>query len=235
MADESIVPTEDEQVKPSPEVEAPKSEETPPSEPETPARYRETQEPKKEESVPVHVHAKVRDELKSENRKLKEELARLQSPSAKTISEISEKWGVEAETVQALVEAAKTESAKEFESKFGDVIKQQQTEKVEKAFDDEFSKLVKNYPGMEDKKDAVKALAFTKQYANSSLEEITQSVFGSSLAKGTIEGASPATESDGETIDFSKPMTPEQKQQVLANPEAKNQWYAYLDKTSLHQ
>lgn len=231
MADDEIIPTEDEQVKTSQEVEAPTGEETP-SEQEIPERY---QEPKKEESVPVHVHAKVRDELKQENRKLKEELARLQSPSSRTVSDIAEKWGVEKETVEALVQAAKQESSAEIDAKYGDIVRQQQTEKVNKAFDDEFSKLVKNYPDMEARKDAVKALAFTPQYKNSSLEEITQNVFGESLQKGTIEEARATSDSEGETIDFSKPMNSEQKQKVLADPAARKQYYAYLDKTSLHK
>jgi hypothetical protein len=234
MADEQIVPTEDEQVKTSPEVEGQQTEETQPNnEPEAvPERY---QEPKKEESVPVHVHAKVRDELKQENRKLKEELAKLQSPSSRTVSEIAEKWGVEKETVEALVNAAKAESSAEIDAKYGDIVKQQQKEKVDKAFNDEFSKLVKNYPDMESRKDAIKALAFTPQYKDSSLEEIIQNVFGSALQKGTIEEARGTSDSDSETIDFSQPMTPEQKAKVLANPAARKQWYAYLDKTSFQQ
>jgi DNA-binding transcriptional regulator YhcF (GntR family) len=234
MADDEIIPTEDEQVKPSQAVETPQSEETPPNnEPEVvPERY---QEPKKEESVPVHIHAKVRDELKQENRKLKEELAKLQSPSAKTVTEVADKWGVEPETVQALLQAAKQEALAETDAKYGNLAKQQQQEKVEKAFDDEFSKLVKNYPDMESRKDAIKALAFTPQYKDSSLEEITQNVFGSALQKGTIEEARGTSDGDAETIDFSKPMSREQKAQVLANPEARKKWYAYLDKNSLNR
>jgi sugar-specific transcriptional regulator TrmB len=228
MADDEIIPTEDEQVKPSP-VEEPQGEPTPPDEV-VPDRY---QEPKKEESVPVHVHAKVRDELKQENRKLKEELAKLQSPSSRTVSDIAEKWGVEKETVEALVQAAKQESSAEIDAKYGDIVRQQQVEKVNKAFDDEFSKLVKNYPDMESRKDAIKALAFTPQYKDSSLEEITQNVFGSALSKGTIEEARGTSDSDAETIDFSKPMSREQKQKVLANPEARSKYYAYLDKHTL--
>lgn len=228
MEDENIVTTEDEQVKSSPEVET--EQESTPSEQEIPDRY---QEPKKEESVPVHVHAKVRDELKQENRKLKEELAKLQSPSNRTVSEIADKWGVEKETVEALVNAAKQESSAEIDAKYGDIVRQQKAEKVDKAFNDEFSKLVKNYPDMEARKDAVKALAFTPQYKNSSLEEITQNVFGSALQKGTIEEARGTSDSDSETIDFSQSMSREQKQKVLDNPEAKKKWYAYLDKHSL--
>ncbi len=226
MADDEIIPTDDEQVKPSEEtiVEETDNEEIP-------DRY---QEPKKEESVPVYVHKKVRDELKQENRKLKEELQKLQSPSSRTVSDIAEKWGVEKETVEALVNAAKQESSAEIDAKYGDIVKQQKTEKVNKAFDDEFSKLVKNYPDMESRKDAVKALAFTQQYKDSSLEEITQTVFGSALSKNTVEEARGTSDSDSETIDFSKPMNPEQKIKVLNNPEARKQWYAYLDKTSLH-
>lgn len=231
MAVDEINPTEDEQVKTSQAVETPKSEETPPNnEPEEiPERY---QEPKKEESVPVHVHAKVRDELKQENRKLKEELAKLQSPSARTVTEVADKWGVEPETVQALLQAAKQEALAETDAKYGNIAKQQEREKVDQAFNAEFDKLVKNYPDMESRKDALKALAFTPQYKNSSLEEITQNVFGSSLQKGTIEEARNTSDSDAETIDFSKPMTPEQKSKVLANPEARKKWYAYLDKHS---
>lgn len=231
MADDEIIPTEDEQVKPSTEVE---QESTTDNEPEEiPDRYQ--QEPKKEESVPVHVHAKVRDELKQENRKLKEELAKLQSPSSRTVSDIADKWGVEKETVEALVNAAKAESSAEIDAKYGDIVRQQQQEKVNKAFDEEFSKLVKNYPDMESRKDAVKALAFTQQYKDSSLEEITQNVFGAALQKGTIEEGRGTSDSDSETIDFSKPMNPEQKQKVLADPAARKQYYAYLDKVSLHK
>jgi hypothetical protein len=234
MADDEIIPTEDEQVKPSEESET-IVEDTQTDNEEIPDRYRETQEPKKEESVPVHVHKKVRDELKQENRKLKEELQKLQSPSSRTVSDIAEKWGVEKETVEALVQAAKQESSAEIDAKYGDIVKQQKTEKVNKAFDDEFSKLVKNYPDMESRKDAVKALAFTPQYKDSSLEEITQTVFGSALSKNTVEEARGTSDSDSETIDFSKTMNPEQKAKVLNNPEARKSYYAYLDKHSLHQ
>lgn len=234
MADEEIITT--------PATEAPSSEpveaSTEATEPVTEApaqadpeeRYAPEAEDKKQpDSVPLHVHKETRDKLKAEIRDLREQLAKA-NPSQASLQRIAEKWGVEADTVKELAEAIKSESTKEVEQKFGSLVEEQRRAKIEAAFEKEFQdKVVKEYPQLAGKREELKALAFTPQFVKTPLNEIAQRVFGDLIGKATLEEARPGSEKDAEVVDFSKPMTEEQRAKVLADPEARKQYFAYLD------
>jgi hypothetical protein len=232
MADEEIITppaTEvesSEPVEPSTEVTETVTEAPETAKPEE--RY--APEPEKQpETVPLHVHKETRDKLKTEIRELREQLAKTQ-PSKAKLSEIASKWGVEPETISDLAEAIKSESTREIEAKFGRLEDEQKQAKIDAAFEKEFKdKVLKNYPQLESKKEQIKALAFTKQYINTPVDQIAQQVFGDLLGKGSMEEARPATEKDGEVVDFSKPMTDEQRAKVMADPEARKSYFSYLD------
>lgn len=250
MADEDIVTTEGEQDKEAEEVITdvePDKEPTPEAEPEKEEkadddkpqqeddvdpseRYEEPKEEnKKPEAVPLHVHKKVRDELKAENRQLRQLLAS-QNPSQTKIDDIASRWGVPAEDVKALAEAIKSDSTKEIDQKYSELLEQQKREKVDKAFNDEFEKkIASQYPQLAGKKEQIKALAFTKPFLNKPLDEIAQEVYGDLLPKGKVEQARPASDKQGEVIDFQK-LTDEQLNEVMKNPEAKKKYFDYLDK-----
>lgn len=233
MEDEKNVATPAEEVEVSETVESEAPAEEIVAEGESPEERYEQEAEKQPETVPLHVHKETRDKLKTEIRELREQLSKAQSPSRAKLSEIASKWGVEPETISELAEAIKSESAREVESKFGSLVEEQKRAKVEEAFNNEFSKLAKNFPQLEGKRDVIKNLAFTKQYLKTPLDRIAQDVFGDLLGKGGMEEARPSADRGGEVIDFSKPMTPEQKSQVLKDPEARAKYYAYLDQNTL--
>ncbi len=228
MADEEIITTPVEEVKPNEPVakEAePVTEETPQADPQE--RYAEAE--KKPDTVPLHTHKEVRDKLKTEIRELREQL-KAANPSSAKLSEIASKWGVEPQTISELAEAIKSDSTREIEAKFGTMVEEQKKAKVEAAFDKEFQeKVVKDFPKLAGKKEELKALAFTPQFVKTPLNEIAQKVFGDLLGKGTMEEARPASDKGGEVVDFSKPMTEEQRSQVLKDPEARAKYYKFLD------
>lgn len=235
MADEEIITT------PATEAESSEPVETSTEVTETvtaePAAQEERYAPEAEkqpDTVPLHVHKETRDKLKAEIRDLREQLVKAGSPSKAKLSEIASKWGVEPETISDLAEAIKSESAKEVEARFGSIVEEQKRAKVDAAFDKEFQeKVVKDFPQLAGKKEELKALAFTSQFVKTPLNEIAQKVFGDLLGKGGIEEARLGSDKGGEVVDFRKPMTDEQKAQVLQDPEARKQYYAYLDTLQL--
>ena len=236
MADEEIITTPAEEVKDSEPVKEPSQavtadEETVTAEPQAPEeRYAEEAEKKLPETVPLHVHKETRDKLKAEIRELREQL-KASNPSSAKLSEIASKWGVEPDTIKELADAIKSESTREVEARFGGLVEEQKRAKINEAFEKEFQeKVVKDYPQLAGKKDELKALAFTPQFVKTPLNEIAQKVFGDLLGKGSMEEARPASDKGGEVVDFSKPMTPEQKSQILKDPEARSRYYEYLDK-----
>jgi DNA-binding transcriptional regulator YhcF (GntR family) len=230
MADEEIITTPATE-EPSSEPVAPQSEErtdAEATEQEPEERYSDEVE-KKPDTVPLHVHKETRDKLKAEIRELREQL-KSHSPSSAKLSEIASKWGVEPDTISELAEAIKSESTREVEARFGSLVEEQKRKKIDEAFEKDFQdKVAKNYPQLEGKKEQIKALAFTKQYVNTPLDQIAQQVFGDLLGKGSVEEARPASDKGGEVIDFSKPMSREQKAQVLKDPETRARYYSFLD------
>lgn len=233
MADEEIITTPAEEVKDSEPVET-STEESTVTEAEVKPEERYAPEPEKQpDTVPLHVHKETRDKLKSEIRELREQLAKTQ-PSQAKLSEIASKWGVEPETISDLAEAIKSESTREVEARFGSIVEEQKKAKIDAAFEKEFQeKVLKDYPQLAGKKDEIKDLAFTQKYFKTPLNEIAQKVFGDLLGKGSVEEARPASDKGGEVVDFSKPMSREQKAELLKDPEARSRYYKYLDEISL--
>lgn len=236
MADEKIVPT------PAEEVKDGKPAEVAPAEPKEPRanepaaeaaapeeRYEEAEPDRKDpESVPLHVHIQAKEKYKNEIRELREQLKGA-NPSAAKISQIAEKWGVDAADVQALAEAIKGDSNREVEAKLSAIEQDRRQAKVDAAFDEEFQKLSKSYPQLEGKKRQLKQLAFTRDYLKSPLEQIAQDVFGDFLQKGTLEPSRPSGEGASETLDFSKPLTAEAWDRIKSDPKAKQAYFDYMN------
>lgn len=156
-----------------------------------------------EETVSLKKHLKV-----------KAELARLKKQAEGDGEETeTKKAEVDSDASKIVLEAAKKIQQRELDEAFS------------KAFEEDVLSL---YPELKDKKSAIKALALTEQYKDTNLGDIAVEVFN--VAKKSSEDTSGAggEKTEDLSVDFEN-MTPEQEAEVMANPEAKKKYYAYLD------
>ena len=97
----------------------------------------------------------------------------------------------------------------------------------EKAFDEEFDKVVKLYPEVADKRDSVLALSITDKFKDNTLEEIVQTTFEGLISKvSTEDETGSAGEGVDEKIDFAN-ASEEQLGRVMKDPEARKKYLSW--------
>lgn len=180
---------------------------------------------KPKDTVSLKKYMKAKDRIKE----LQDDLAAAKSPMSASVREIAAELGVEESAATKLIQFAKDSSLKEFEHKFGPILKKDELAKADQAFDTEFDKVVKIYPALASKKKQLKSLAFSKEYLKTPLDKIAEESYGDLIGKPTTEDAAGGSDKgESEKIDFAN-MTSDQRAKVMKDPELRKKYYAYKD------
>lgn len=175
---------------------------------------------------------------KAEVKRLQAEIDSLSRSSSSSqsvsadIAVLAEKEGLSVDFVNKLVSMAKGESEKLLKSQLEKQQAETQQIKIDNAFNNEFNKLVSEFPEMESKKEAIKQLAFSKPYQKKTLTEIAEEVFGFTSAKSSEDESFSRSENGEIKVDFEElRKNPEKRKQVFdKNPEARQKFYDWADK-----
>ena len=233
MADEAKVTPEEEKISPE-TVEIPK-EGTVEAEiakitPETKVEKPDSQ------SVPLPVYLSLKDDVKELKRELKEaKESKKPAIILEGMKDLAEKYpDVNQEFIQDIITSATSKAQLEIEKKYTPILQKQEMEKqkeaFDKAFDKVFDKALKDIPDLPENidKEAIKALAITPNYRNTPISDILTKIYSVSGKSSTENDMRTAGDTAESVIDFSK-ITPEQKTQVMNDPQARKKYFAYLD------
>lgn len=154
------------------------------------------------------------------------------------IVEIAKKHDIDPEFAKDLGKVLLTHSVAAAEAKFIPMLKEQEEQAKKEKIESEFNKAfdtataVEKYKGIAIDKDSVRQLQFANP--TQTVEQIVERLYGSVAAsskeegKETTEEARNGAQRGGDVVDFEK-MTPDQRDAVMADPEAKKKYFAWLD------
>ncbi len=187
-------------------------------------------EPKPQhETVSLKKHLKLKEKM----REMQAEIQALKTPSAQNIRDLAKEYGVEESFVTKLAETIETQTVKRVEERLSPILKKQERDKVDQAFNVEFEKLIVNNPKLAGKKEVLKSLAFSPQYLKSSLDVIAAEVFGDLIGTTPTEKSKGGT-GDTVVVDFTKVTSdPEVRAKVMADPETKKKYFKWCDENNL--
>jgi hypothetical protein len=191
-------------------------------------RYQESKKKEKEDKVPVKTVVKWKQKYRDMKSKYEEALSK-GGNSTEEAKKLAEKHGFDEDFVEDLLGAAEAKATKKLQAQFEAAEKERQMEKIEKAFDNEFQKMLKLYPDMEGKRTAIKNLAFSKPYSKKTLNEIVEEVFISDGSDSSETDTKPKSSELPEKIDFAN-MSDDIRNKVMKDPDARRKYYDYLDK-----
>lgn len=156
------------------------------------------------------------------------------------VKAIADKYDLEAGFVEDIAKLAASQGTRKAEAKLAKELEKRDTEtkqaRIEREFDTAFDRISSNdkYKGVEVSKENVKALQFANP--DKTVEQIMEELYGGVLramgrdtTEDTRQGAGGGDNGiDASTVDFEN-MTAKQREAVMADPEAKAKYYAYLD------
>lgn len=229
MAEEAVVTPEAEKIAPEGTVEAEIA-----KAPKTAEVIPESKEP---QTVPLSVYLSLKDDVKDLKKEIKESKdSKKPSIIIGGVKELAEKYpDVDHEFIEDLLSSATTQAQEAIEKKYTPILQKQDEERKREAFDKAFEKVFTkaldenpDLPKTIDK-EVVKTLALTPAYKNTPIAEILLKLYGSVEGKQSSENET-RTGADriDDVVNFEK-ITPEQKERVLADPDARKKYFAYLD------
>jgi DNA-directed RNA polymerase beta' subunit len=189
--------------------------------------------PKKDETVPLSVYLSLKDEAKELKRDLKEATRPQTKKEEKaTIKAFTEKYpDTDPDAIASIIEIA----VAEVEAKYSPIIESQTNERKQKDFDTKFDAiyeqaLASNPDAKGVDKEIIKTLALTPQYNNTPLVDLIQKIYPSgNTGKATTENDMRISADTVErNVDIDK-ITPEQRSQILANPDTRKAYFDKLD------
>ena len=123
----------------------------------------------------------------------------------------------------------KSSLTEEQQKALDEFMQERKNKQIQEAYNEDFSKLVKLYPELEDKKQAIFELSALPANAEKTLEEIALETYKGFLKKPTVESENKAGSQDvAKKYDFDN-LTPEQEDEIRANPEASEAYGNYLN------
>ncbi len=189
------------------------------------------------ETVPLSTYLGLKDDIKELKKELKETKdSKKPSVIIDGLKDLADKYpDVNKEFLQDLLSSATTNAERKIEEKYTPILERQDNEKrqaaFDKAFDDLYTKTLADNTDLpkDIDKDAIKALAITSKYRDVPLADILTKLYPSTGGKGSSENETrTAADRVDEITSFDK-ITPEQKKAIIADPEARKKYYAYLD------
>lgn len=195
------------------------------------AQYRQQDAPEKKgaDTVPLSKFLELKNELKELKRSSN-------SVSSESLESFAEDAGLDIDVVRrmatVIASQAKEEALAEVDSKVRPVLREKQAADNDALFTKDFEKnIVSRYPELADKKEAFKAIAFSKDFLHlKTLEDIRKEFFSSAkqVKKETFERGSIGADNLPEDVDFAK-MDDETHAKVLADPKLRKEYYAWQD------
>ena len=192
------------------------------------------QEAVKAETVPLATFLELKNNNKDLARQMKDLQKQIESGASKKevssdLKAIAEKHNIDEDFLQDLANtirsSAKAEVEEELESKLKPLQDKEKAEKLDKAFDSQWDKLMEAMPEYKDiaNKSIIKSLAFNRDNANKTFAKILEEAYGKLVAgKQTMETSKPGSgKSDDSEIDFAKVNNPEYFKQIMDNPNLK--------------
>lgn len=205
----------------------------------------EGEQPKEEvkhtqpETVPLAVYLDLKKDVKELRDQLKEAPQKeKQTIAIEGLNDLASKYpDVNQEFIQDILDSATKVAEKKIDAKYSPILQKQEEEKKQEQFNKALEKLVDS--AIEDNKDVahlvdkdlIKTLAVTPKYKNTPITEIIQKVYGGSIAGKDSSENDQRSSADrvAEVVDFSK-MSPEQKNSVMADANARQKYFDWLDK-----
>lgn len=163
----------------------------------------------------------------------------------KTLEEFAEESGLEIKVVKQLrdiiVTQARSEATKVADERVRPIVVEKMTRRNEELFEKDFAaKISSKYPELEAKKEAIKKIAFSRDFLHlKTLDDIRNEFFPNAKAvekavkKDSVEAGSVGGNKESETIDFASLQdNPELYKKVIANPQLRKKYYAWQDSSS---
>lgn len=202
----------------------------------------ETQEPtigeildKKDDSVPLATFLETKKEKKALEKEVADLKSKIDAGANKTeikadLKSIADKYDVNADFLSELssliYSQAKGEVEETLKSKFQPLELKEKEEKINKAFNEHFTKVIEEMPEYEAvvNKDVIKSLSLLPENSKKTFQQIIEETYGKTLSgKRTMETSIPRGGKDA-SFDPNKMNDPEYFKQVMANPELKKKY-----------
>lgn len=197
------------------------------------------EKPKKApDTVPLSVYLELKEDLKTLKQEIKESKStKRDDVVARGVGELAQRYpDVNEDFIKDMLSSATAEATRKIEEKYSPIIERQEVEKkqiaFDRAFDSLFEKTMLENPDLPKTvdKELVKELASTPKYKNVPLATILTKMYGA-----TVQGKS-SSENDtrsapdlvDDVVSYDK-ITEEQRRAILANPKARQKYFAYLD------
>lgn len=141
-------------------------------------------EPKKDEPrmVPEAVFLEVKNELKDLRQAIKDGATKSQVSA--TLKSIADEWNLDENFLTAITSVVKAETKAEFEQEFSSKLKpiedKERQDKIDKAFNEHFSKAMEDMPEYDGvvNKDVVKTLSLDPHNANKTFAQLIEESYG---------------------------------------------------------
>lgn len=185
-------------------------------------------------------------EYKNQNKELKKDIQELKKliedgaskkEVSQSIQEIAEEHNVDPDFLQKIVKTIKQEAREELEKEVSAKMKpfeeKDKNEKIEKAFNDEYSKVLEKYPEYKDiaNKEVVKALTLNPKNSDKTFVQVLEEAYGH-LVKGrkTLETTKSRVEQITDIDQERAGKDPEYFKEIMSDPELKKKYNEGLTK-----
>lgn len=185
---------------------------------------------KKEDTVPLSTFLEMKKEMKQEIKDLKKTIEEggTRKEIAADIKSLSEKHGVDAEFLQEFAQSVREGMKSENEELLKPMKEKEKAEKIDKAFNEHFSKALEEMPEFESivNKEVIKTLSLNPANRNKTFTQIIEESYGHLVqGKRSIDsGSAGAGKSESGEVDMSRVKDPTYFKEVMGNPALKKKY-----------